>query len=87
MAFVVVPQYLVEALAPALATDPNMGHVLAEQVLRTDPQAGIIARISGEAAGKALSVGDKVALPPPVNNRSWDQLADELRVAAKAALG
>lgn len=84
MAFNIVPQWLVETLALALASNVNTGRILAEQLARSEPAGSLMQTMMGQPVGTAIAPGDLAQLPPLVNNRTWADLADELRMGTSA---
>lgn len=78
----VVPQWMVDALGPAISLDENMGRVIAEQFLRTDDGAKIVVALCQEEEGTKVA-GRAAALPPLRPGATWDNVADALRAKAK----
>lgn len=85
MGFAVVPQKLVDLLAPVLAVAMvgaqgfgNVGAVLAEELLR-GPQGDVIAQLLSKAKGTAPTAAQAAMLPTLVNGADWTKILDQLR--------
>lgn len=74
-AYIVVPQYLIDAIGPKLSSNENTGRVLAEQLARSDAGGSLLQKLS---AGEELSATDKMQLPPLMRGHTWDEVANEI---------
>lgn len=85
MALQVVPQWIVDVLASVLVVgDRNLGAILGEQIMRTDPASGIILRIAAEPLGTAVAPADAAQLPAlGAPGLTWGSVADRLRIACQ----
>lgn len=83
----VVPQWLVDILAPALSADRNQGAVMAEQAARDPKTSALLETILAQEVGTKVPLAQLVQLPVLTNNRRWLEVADQLRTAAQAAHG
>lgn len=75
--YVIVPQAVVNALAPALSSDENRGAVIAEQVCRS-PAGALIMKLQ---AGQELTPEERVQLPPLRDGFSWDRVQMRIQAA------
>ena len=75
--YTIVPQLIVDALAPGLSQDPNMGRVMAEHLCRQDSIGSVLQKMQ---AGETLEVIDIVQLPPLLPGHTWDAIADKIKL-------
>lgn len=83
----VVPQFIVDTVGPALSADHNQGAVMAEQLARDPGSSELLLKLMAEEVGTPVPLADALRLPPLVLGRRWNELADRLRAAAAAAHG
>lgn len=78
--YLVVPQYLVDALGPKLSSNESTGRTIAEQLARDDNGGTLLQKMS---AGESLSAGEKASLPPLMRGFTWEDVATEVKTAAE----
>lgn len=71
MAYTLVPQDLIEAIAPLVSTNRNTGRVIAEQMARDPQLAPILAKIR---SGQAPTAAEAATLPATLPGMTWEKV-------------
>ena len=72
----VVPQEIIDEIAPALSSNPNTGRVIAEELLRQDSTGDLVQKL---VAGEELTARDRAQLPPLMPGYTWDAIGERIR--------
>ena len=77
----IVPGKYVDVMAPGLSTNPNIGKVIAEQLLREENTRHLCMSEIIKKAGSGISKEAAMLLPPLIGGGDWADIFDQLRTA------